>query len=106
MNSPTDLVPEDLYSNANWHSRHHRSAPSAPLNLNLNLQHHLMGGTSPQLPSNFTPPTANQASVSRPLARNNARFQGPQSSSDGSHLSMFGSVRNQDTQRIIAEVKY
>jgi hypothetical protein len=106
INSPTDLVSEDLYNNTNWHSGHHRSAPPAPLNLNQNLQHHLMSGASPQLPSNFTSPTATQASVSRPLARSNARFQGPQKRPDASHLSVFTSVRNQEPQRLNAEVKY
>jgi hypothetical protein len=106
MNSPTDLVSEDLYSNANWHSRHHRSAPPVPLNLNQNLQHHLMSGASPQLPSNFTSPAATQAFVSRPLARSTARFQGLQNRPDASHLSVFTSVRNQETQRLNAEAKY
>lgn len=104
MNSPTDLVPDDLYSNANWHSRHQMSAPPPPLNLNLNLQHQLMGGASPQLPGNFTPPTATQPSVSRSLAQNSGRFQGSQNRPDTSHLSVFANARNQETQRQNTEV--
>lgn len=105
MKSPTDLVPDDLYSNANWHSRHQMSAPPPqPLNLNLNLQHQLMSGTSAQLPSSFTPPAATQTSISRSLLQNSSGFQGSQNRADVNQLSVFGISGNQKTQRPNAEV--
>jgi len=104
MQSPTDLVREDLYGNANWHSRHQMSAPPQPLNLNLNLQHHLMSGTSTQLPSTFTPSAATQPSVSRSLLQNSSGFQSSQNRGDANQLSVFAISGNQNTQRPNAEV--
>jgi hypothetical protein len=106
MKSPTDLVPDDLYSNANWHSRHQMSAPPQPppLNINLNLQHQLMSGTSTQLPSSFTPPAATQASVSRSLLQNSSGFEGSQNRADANQLSVFAISGNQNAQRPNAKV--
>lgn len=104
MKSPTDLVPDDLYGNTNWHI-HQMSGLPPPLNRNLSLQHQLMSGTSAQLPGNFTPPAATQPTISRSLLQNSARFQGPQSRTDAVHLSVFTSAGNQEVQGLNAEVR-
>lgn len=104
MKSPTDLVPDDLYSNTNWHL-HQMSALPPPLNLNISLQHQLMSGTSGQHPGNFTPTAATQQTISRSLMQNSARFQGPQSRTDAGHLSVFASAGNQEVQGLNAEVR-
>ena len=104
MKSPTDLVPDDLYSSTNWHLRQMSALPP-PLNLNLNLQHHLVSGTSSQLPGSYTPPAATQQTISRSLLQNTARFQGPQSRTEAGHLSMFASAGNQEVQGLNAEVR-
>lgn len=103
MKLSTDLVPDDLYSSANWHSRHQMSAPP-PLNLNLNLRHQLMSGTSTQLPGNFTPPAATQPSVSRSLLQNSAGFQASQNRADANQLAVFASPGNQEARTLNAEV--
>jgi len=104
MKSATDLVPDDLYSSTNWHL-HQMSALPPPLNLNLNLQHQLVSGTSSQPTGNYTPPTATQPTISRSFLHNTGRFQGPQSRTDAGHLSIFGSAGNQDMQGLNAEVR-
>lgn len=104
MKSPTDLVSGDLYGSTNWHSRHQMSAPPPPLNLNINLQHQLMSGTSNQHPGNFTQPTATQASISRSLLRNNAGYQSSQNRPDTNQLSVFANSGSQEAQRLNSEV--
>lgn len=104
MKSPTDLVPDDLYSSTNWHL-HQMSTLPPPLNLNINLQHQLVSGTSSQLPGNYTPPATTQPTISRSFLQNTGRFQGPQSRNDAGHLSIFASAANQDAQGLNAEVR-
>ena len=104
MKSATDLVPDDLYGNTNWHLRQMSALPP-PLNLNLNLQHQLVSGTSSQPTGNYTPPAATQPTISRSFLQNTARFQGPQSRTDAGHLSMFASAGNQEMQGLNAEVR-
>jgi len=104
MKSATDLVPDDLYSSTNWHL-HQISALPPPLNLNLNLQHQLVSGTSSQPTGNYTPPAATQPTISRSFLQNTARFQGPQSRTDAGHLSMFANTGNQEVQGLNAEVR-
>jgi len=103
MKSATDLVPDDLYSSTNWHLRQMSALPP-PLNLNLNLQHQLVSGTSSQPTGSYTPPAATQPTISRSFLQNTARFQGPQSRTDAGHLSMFASAGNQEVQGLNAEV--
>ena len=98
MKSPTDLIQGDLYG-ANWHSRPQMPTRPPPLNLNLNLQHQLLGG------GNFTPSANTQSSVSRSLMRNSTGYQTSQSRPDSNQLSMFANTGNQEPRRLNPEVK-